>query len=58
MKSGSRKGMECGRKNCKYHKNEIEGINCIHIIKTGIKKGQICNRKMPCHFHAEKVLEV
>ena len=60
MKSGSRKGMECGRKNCKYHKNDIvvEEINCIHIIKTGIKKGQMCNRKMPWHFHAEKVLEV
>ena len=58
MKSGSRKGMECGRNNCKYHKNEIEGINCNVIIKTGIKKGQMCNRKMPCHFHAEKVLEI
>ena len=58
MKTGSRKGIECGRINCKYHKNETKETYCDHIIKTGLKKGQMCNRKMPCHFHAEKVLEV
>ena len=57
MKSGVKKGQECGRINCNYHKNNIvHNDTCQHIIKTGIKKGQFCNRIKPCSYH--KVTEI
>ena len=60
MKTGSRKNMMCGRIDCKYHKvivNE-ENKNCDHIIKMGVKAGQQCNRKLPCHYHKIKEIEI
>ena len=59
MKSGSKKGQECGRINCKYHKNIIVDDNlCTGIIKFGTKKGQICNRILPCSYHKVTTTEI
>ena len=49
MLSGLRKGLECERLNCGYHKNKQNNI-CQSIIKSGIKKGQVCNRNN-CKYH-------
>ena len=51
MKTGLKKGMECGRMNCKYH-NKI--CTCTVIMKSGKKKGDMCNRTLPCGYHKEK----
>ena len=56
MKGGSKKGQECGRNNCNYHKTNVVNEMCQHMIKTGIKKGQTCNRTIPCSYH--KVTEI
>ena len=56
IKSGSKKGMVCGRINCKYHSNKKETSNveplntCQAIIKSGIRKGMICGRTN-CKYH-------
>lgn len=56
MKSGSKKGQECGRIKCNYHKTNVVNEMCQHLIKTGIKKGQTCNRTIPCSYH--KITEI
>ena len=48
MLSGKRKGLECNRVNCGYHKKD--GIACESIIKSGIKKGELCGR-LNCKYH-------
>jgi hypothetical protein len=48
MLSGKRKGLECNRDNCGYHKKD--GIACESIIKSGIKKGELCGR-INCYYH-------
>lgn len=55
IKSGSKKGMVCGRTNCKYHskkiKIDIPPLNtCQSIIKSGIRKGMVCGRTN-CKYH-------
>ena len=55
IKSGPKKGMVCGRSNCKYHKNSSIPIlslepTCKQLIKSGPKKGNVCGRKN-CKYH-------
>jgi len=62
FKSGIRKGEQCNKKNCGYHKKtKLENLDipaitieypeeCKSIIKSGIKKGQQCGR-IYCKYH-------
>ena len=54
IKSGAKKGLACGRINCKYHKKDNIIIGCNEIIKSGIKKGNICGR-INCKYHKKTI---
>ena len=54
LKSGVNKGKECGRINCKYHKQ----VNvCQEILKSGIRKGEICGR-INCKYHKVNTINI
>ena len=63
---GANKGKECGRTNCKYHKNIPIIINqikkpdklvCNTVIKSGPRKGELCSR-INCGYHKIKNIVV
>ena len=62
LKIGPNKGKECGRENCKYHKNvktskKNSQLECQAVIKSGSRKGQICSR-INCRYHKVKSIVV
>ena len=59
LKSGKNKGKECGRINCKIHKNiSTENKNkCIQILKSGKNKGKVCGR-FNCGIHNKNIITI